>query len=65
MNRDSSPHEVSGLTWDQVRDRLAGGAAAILPIGAGSKQHGLHLPMATDQVFAAYLPERWPSGSTR
>ena len=28
---------------------------AILPIGAGSKQHGLHLPMATDQIFARYF----------
>jgi creatinine amidohydrolase len=35
--------------------RLARGAAAILPIGAGAKQHGLHMPMSTDQVFAAYF----------
>jgi creatinine amidohydrolase len=55
MKHGTSPHEVSGLTWDQVRDRLAGGAAAILPIGAGSKQHGLHMPMFTDQVFAEYF----------
>jgi creatinine amidohydrolase len=55
MKRDASLHEVAGLTWDQVRDRLAQGAAAILPIGAGAKQHGLHMPMATDQVFAQYF----------
>jgi creatinine amidohydrolase len=63
-------HEVAGLTWDQVEQRLAAGAAAILPIGAGAKQHGLHMPMATDQVFAEYfsraLAERidaliWPT----
>ena len=49
---------------------LPRGAAAILPIGAGAKQHGLHMPMATDQLFAAYfaraLAERidaltWPT----
>jgi creatinine amidohydrolase len=55
MKRRNSEHEVAGLTWEQVRDRLAAGAAAILPIGAGAKQHGLHMPMATDQVFAEYF----------
>ncbi|MGZ8401528.1 MAG: creatininase family protein [Methyloceanibacter sp.] len=55
MKHDASPHEVAGLTWDQVKARLYAGAAAILPIGARSKQHGLHMPMATDQVFAAYF----------
>lgn len=65
MKHDTSPHEVAGLTWDRVKERLAGHAAAILPIGAGSKQHGLHMPMATDQVFGGYFARRWPSGSTR
>jgi creatinine amidohydrolase len=63
-------HAVAGLTWDKIKDRLAGGAAAILPIGAAAKQHGLHMPMSTDQLFAAYfaraLAERidaliWPT----
>ena len=55
MKHGPSQHEVAGLTWDRVKERLAKGAAAILPIGAGSKQHGLHMPMATDQVFADYF----------
>jgi creatinine amidohydrolase len=50
-----SQHEVTGLTWDQVKARLEAGAAAILPIGAGAKQHGLHMPMASDQVFAEHF----------
>ena len=41
-----------GSLW---RSGLAGGAAAMLPIGAGAKQHGLHMRMATDQVFAEYF----------
>lgn len=70
MSNKILKHEVAGLTWDQVEQRLAAGAAAILPIGAGAKQHGLHMPMATDQVFAEYfsraLAERidaliWPT----
>jgi creatinine amidohydrolase len=47
--------KVSDLTWDVVAKRLKGGAAALLPIGAGAKQHGLHMRMATDQVFAEYF----------
>jgi creatinine amidohydrolase len=55
MKHGASKHEVAGLTWDQVGQRLAAGAAAILPIGAGAKQHGLHMNMATDQLFAEYF----------
>ena len=47
--------KVADLTWDRIAERLAGGAAALLPIGAGAKQHGLHMKMATDQVFAEYF----------
>jgi creatinine amidohydrolase len=47
--------QVADLTWDVVAKRLKGGAAALLPIGAGAKQHGLHMRMATDQVFAEYF----------
>ena len=55
MKHGASKHEVAGLSWDQVGQRLAAGTAAILPIGAGAKQHGLHMNMATDQLFAEYF----------
>src|SRR3990172_9667519 len=55
MSHEASGHDVAGLTGDEVKEGLAGGAAAILPIGAGAKQHGLHMTMATDQVFAEYF----------
>ena len=55
MTRTASQHAVSALTFDRVAERLAAGAAAILPVGAGAKQHGLHMRMATDQVFAEYF----------
>ncbi|HSD91833.1 MAG TPA: creatininase family protein [Methyloceanibacter sp.] len=70
MKHAASKYEVAALTWDQVKERLQAGAVAILPIGAGAKEHGLHMPMATDQVFAEYfsraLAERidaliWPT----
>ncbi|MGQ0674123.1 MAG: creatininase family protein [Hyphomicrobium sp.] len=48
-------HRVADLTWDEVGRRLEGGAMAVLPVGAGAKQHGLHLPMATDRITADHL----------
>lgn len=46
---------VSHLTWDAVAARIEEGAAAVLPIGAGAKEHGLHLPMNTDELQAGWI----------
>lgn len=48
-------HSVASMTWDEVRRRIRAGAIAILPIGAGAKQHGFHLPMQTDLIQAEAL----------
>lgn len=37
---------------------LNAGAVAVLPIGAGAKQHGPHLPMNTDYLQAQWLAAR-------
>jgi hypothetical protein len=55
MQHEAPEHEVAGLTWDRIGERLDDGAVAILPIGAGAKQHGFHMPMGTDQIFADYF----------
>jgi creatinine amidohydrolase len=61
---------VGLLTWPEVERHIAGGAVGILPIGAGAKQHGRHLPMDTDRRQAEWLAARlirrfnvlvWPS----
>lgn len=49
---------VENLSWDEVGRRAASGAFAILPVGAGAKEHGLHLTMATDRIQADYLAAR-------
>jgi creatinine amidohydrolase len=49
---------VARLAWDEVARRIAEGAAAILPIGAGAKEHGLHMPMGSDLIQAERLAER-------
>jgi creatinine amidohydrolase len=43
------------MSWDEVGRRIESGAAAILPIGAGAKEHGFHLPMNTDRIQAEWL----------
>ena len=43
------------LSWIEVEARLAGGSVAILPIGAAAKEHGPHLPLATDWLTAEAL----------
>lgn len=69
MTGTAPAHLVSAMRWDEVARRIERGALAILPVGAGAKQHGLHLPMGTDALqaewFAARLAERtaalvWP-----
>lgn len=50
-----SENRVSHLSWDKVATRIEAGAAAVLPIGAGAKEHGLHLPMNTDQLQAEWF----------
>jgi creatinine amidohydrolase len=54
----SSKNSVATMTWGDVSQRLADGAVAILPIGAGAKQHGRHMPMSTDQIQAEWFAER-------
>ena len=49
---------VQDLSWTAVERRLAAGAMALLPIGAASKEHGLHLPHGTDYIQAAFYAER-------
>jgi len=58
MGGDSDRNLVERLNWDEVRGRIANGAAAILPIGAAAKQHGFHLPMNTDRIQAEWLAAR-------
>jgi creatinine amidohydrolase len=46
---------VEDLNWPQIEQRLQQGAVAVLPVGAGSKAHGPHLPMNCDYLQARYL----------
>jgi len=49
---------VAEAAWPEVDARLKKGATAILPVAAAAKQHGQHLPLATDQLQVEWLVER-------
>ena len=49
---------LADIAWPQAESLLSEGAIALLPVGAGSKQHGRHLPMSSDQLQAEWLCEQ-------
>jgi creatinine amidohydrolase len=55
MSIEAERSFVEHMSWDEVARRIAAGAAAILPVGAAAKQHGLHLPLGTDRIQAEFL----------
>lgn len=62
MRANENRNFVEYLSWDDVAARIAKGVVAILPIGAGAKQHGFHLPMNTDRLQAEALAARIADG---
>jgi creatinine amidohydrolase len=58
VSTDTDRNFIEDLSWDEVARRIDNGAAAILPVGAGAKQHGFHLPMNTDRIQAEWLAAR-------
>ncbi len=50
---------LADLTWVQAREAFARAPAVVLPLGAGAKEHGPHLPLDTDlrqaEAFASRL----------
>jgi creatinine amidohydrolase len=44
------------MTWPEYEQRVADGAVVFLPVGA-TEQHGPHLPMGTDAIFAERMSE--------
>jgi creatinine amidohydrolase len=49
---------IRDLTYEHVEAHLHSHPVVVLPIGGGSKEHGPHLPLGTDQWLAEALAER-------
>ncbi len=46
---------LGDLTWPEAEARFKRSAIVIVPFGAGAKEHGPHLPLATDRIVLDYL----------
>jgi creatinine amidohydrolase len=49
---------LSDMTWVEAKVALATDAVVVIPIGAGAKEHGPHLPLDTDFRQAEYYKNR-------
>ncbi len=46
------------LTWKAVEAEFKKERIVIVPLGAGCKEHGMHLPMNTDKILANYFAKQ-------
>jgi creatinine amidohydrolase len=46
------------LTWEEAEPILRSDPLVVIPVGAGAKEHGPHLPLGTDRILADYLTRR-------
>ena len=49
---------LSDITWQQAADMLRPDTVVVVPLGAGSKEHGPHLKLGNDAILADYLTRR-------
>ena len=49
---------LSEIPWTEAEPVLTPDRVVVLPLGAGSKEHGPHLPLGNDQVLADYFAAR-------
>jgi creatinine amidohydrolase len=46
------------IPWTEAEGVLGGDRVVLLPLGAGSKEHGPHLLLGNDEILARYLADR-------
>jgi creatinine amidohydrolase len=61
--RGQGPPERKGvrladITWQQAAEVLRPETVVVIPLGAGSKEHGPHLKLGNDAILADYLTRR-------
>ena len=49
---------LTDITWREAGDVLRPETVVVIPLGAGSKEHGLHLKLGNDAILADYLTRR-------
>lgn len=46
------------MTWPEVEEAFRSRPVLLIPLGAATKEHGLHLPLNNDRIMAERLAER-------
>lgn len=60
---DLTPRRWASMTWPELHAALAGGGeVGLVPLGA-IEQHGPHLPLTTDAIWATAMCERASAAS--
>jgi creatinine amidohydrolase len=49
---------LADLTWQQAETALRPETVVVIPLGAGSKEHGPHLKLSNDAILSDYLTRR-------
>ena len=49
---------LEDLTWQEAERALNRSSVVVIPLGAGSKEHGPHLKLGNDYIMAEYLKRR-------
>jgi hypothetical protein len=49
---------LEDLTWQEAERALTKETIVVIPLGAGSKEHGPHLKLSNDFIMAEYLKRR-------
>lgn len=48
---------LGDLTWPEAEEKIRQAPMVIVPFGGGAKEHGPHLPLATDRLMLEHLME--------
>lgn len=56
--REHKGVRLADITWQQATDVLRPETVVVIPLGAGAKEHGLHLRLGNDAILAEYLTRR-------
>lgn len=54
----AGPVWLGDMAWPDAKARILDGAPVLIPIGAGAKAHGPHLPLGTDRIVVEAIVER-------
>lgn len=56
-NTSHAGHYLGHLTWVEAEELFKTTPIVVIPIGAGAKEHGPHLPMNADELVLKYLTD--------